>query len=157
APPLPDGATVAVEVFRPRGGAPGVETTRTAPRVEPLGVERSSGVLAFRRPPDWTGRIEPAARPEAVAVSEGSVVRSWGGSLPDESLTLSGVVKLPPAFARSPWPAVATGPTPARLRVRPAVSLSLSPGRIDVSVDAELTETAGPAHEVEVTLPGGFR
>ena len=50
-PPLPDGATVALELWRPLGDAPALEAARAAPWLEPLGVVRSSGVLAFRRPP----------------------------------------------------------------------------------------------------------
>jgi len=165
-PPLPDGATVSLDVWRARGEAgddeegeprdPSAVVSRTAPRVEPRGVERLTGSLAFRRPPDWVGRVLPAAGPVAPleALGEESFVRAWG-ALPSELLTLSGAVRLPP-LTRFTLPKVSTGPMPARLRVVPSVQLAVKAGRIDLTADAELTETAGPVHEAEVDCPEGF-
>jgi len=154
-PPLPDGQTVVVDLFRPRVETADGDSTRTAPRVEPLGVDRSSGLLAFRRPLDWAGRIAPADG--SVAVGDDAFVHAWEDALPDEPLTLSGAVKLPPPSAHAPPPRVSTGPSPARLRVQPRVSLTVSRGRIDLALDADLTETAGTVHEVELACPAGFR
>ena len=154
-PPLADGATIAVEVFRSLSAAPDESGRRSAPRIEPIGVERSTGVLAFRRPIDWLGRLAPAA--DADASGEEAFVRAWGGSLPDEPLTLSGAVKLSAPFARESWPEVATGPAPALCRVEPAVHLTIASGRIEMIIVANLTETAGPVHDVAIACPAGFR
>ena len=43
------------------------------------------------------------------------------------------------------------------MRVQPRVNLAVAAGRIDLAVDADLTETSGPVHDVEVVFPGGFR
>ncbi len=156
APPLADGSTVTVDVFRPRLDAP-LETaeTRSAPRVDPLGVDHASGLLAFRRPSAWSGRIEPAAG--AVAIGDEAFVRSWEVPLPDDPLTLAGAVRLPSAFPNVSPAEVVTGPVPPRLRVQPRVNINIAGGRIDLSVDADLTETTGTVHDVRITCPDGFR
>jgi hypothetical protein len=159
-PPLPDGATVLLDVWRPLEGVGHASgrSTRIVPRVEPMDVERLTVTLAFRRPPEWVGRIGPGLGvPGALEiVGEEAFVRSWGGSLPKEPLTLSGAVKLPSLAGKGPLPTVATGPQLTRPRVVPSVQLAIIPGRIDVSVEADLTETAGPDHEVQLSLAEGF-
>ncbi len=154
-PPLADGATISVDVFRPHTAAPDQPGHRSAPRIEPIGVERSTGVLAFRRPTDWVGRLVPAE--DAEAYGEETFVRAWGGSLPDEPLTLSGALKLPASSARESWPEVVSGPAAASCRVEPTLHLSIASGRIDMIVDAELTETAGPVYDLEINAAEGFR
>ena len=160
-PPLPDGATVLLDVWRPleRIGDASGRSTRSVPRIEPIGVERLTVTLAFRRPPDWVGRIGPGPGvPGSLeTVGEEAFVRAWGGSLPEEPLTLSGAVKLPSLAGKGPLPMVATGPQLDRLRVVPSVQLAIAAGRIDVSIEADLTETGGPAHEVELSLAEGFQ
>ena len=134
--------------------------TRTTPARLPASNRwESSGPPAFsrfRHASDWVGRIAPTAGSEAVG--EEAFVRLWGGTLPDEPLTLSGAVKLPASSAwltsdrrpDRPRPVNASGPS------RPSTS-TIAPGRIDLALDAELTETAGPVHEVEIACPDGFR
>lgn len=164
-PPLPDGGTVALDVWRPfapgprRGGDdPDADDRRPAarslPTIEPLGVERTTVSLAFRRPSDWLGRIAPAAGSEPLG--EEVFARAWG-SLPVEPLTLSGAIRIAALAARGTTPGVETGPRPARLRVKPAVQLAVAPGRIDATIDAELTEVGDPVDSVEVAAPPGFR
>ena len=157
-PPLPDGATASVDVWRPiEEPAPIPDdgtTTRVMPRVEPVGVERCGGSLAFRRPAEWSGRIAPGAGAEALG--EELFVRSWG-TLPEESLTLSGAARVPAWLGRNGLPAVETGPRPARTLVTPAVTLTPAAGRIDVALDAEIQETGRPTHGVSFTVPAGLR
>src|SRR6185437_4844244 len=62
-PPLPDGGTIPLEFWRPAVDAAAAlaPSERSLPRIEPLGVERYSGTLGFRRPPDWSGRLSAGA------------------------------------------------------------------------------------------------
>ena len=157
-PPLPDGSTISLDVWKPREAADlASNTVRTMPKLEPLGVERLTGILGFRRPPDWLGRIVPAAGSLAPfeAVSEESFVRGWG-TLPEENLTLSGAVRLPP-LSRFLLPSVQTGPLTSRLKAVSALELTVVSGRINLALDAELNEVGGPVHEAKLTLPRGFR
>jgi len=165
-PPLPDGGTVTLDCWRPSGPRPDPSAVfpRVAPRVVPAGAGRRSGLLAFRRPPGWSGRLVPPAGvgPGVEAVPEEQFVRAWG-DLPAESLALSGVVResrsaaVADADAEGGSIAVRTGRPPARARVRPAVRLDVEPGRVNVVVDAELTEVSGPVTEAEVACPEGLR
>jgi hypothetical protein len=52
---------------------------------------------------------------------------------------------------------LATGPAPIRLSVKPTVGLQLEPGRIVMTVDAELFEVSGRFGHVEARLPAGIR
>ena len=92
-PPLQAGAVLWLDLWRPvqpsKGGKTNSssddrfagESTRRFPRLEPLGVERDSGVLGSRRPGHWTGRIlQPL--PGTDPLSDESFVKSWG-PLPD--------------------------------------------------------------------------
>ncbi len=154
-PPLPDGATIMFDFFRARTDPHDDEfNIHVMPGIEPRGVERSSASLAFRRPSGWVGRIAPAAGSEQVA--EEAFVRAWGGTLPDEPLTLSGAVRLALPAANAPAPQVTAGPPPARLRVQPTVTINIAPGRLALSADVELTEVAGLVHDVDVACPEGF-
>ena len=47
-PPLPDGTTIQLEFWRPASFATDTGE-RSFPRIEPLDVQRASGLLAFRR------------------------------------------------------------------------------------------------------------
>lgn len=159
-PPLPDGSTIMLDVWRPRPPAGSVEnvgagpTTRTVPRVEPMGLDRSTGMLAFRRPADWVGRLTTGAGAEAVG--DEAFVRAWEAR-PGDPLTLSGVVKLPSPASRTALPQVETGPRPPRLRVAPTVQMTVSAGRIDLVTEAELAETAASVYETQMSCPPGFR
>lgn len=163
-PPLPDGATVSLDVWRPGAAskapsgtddaAPSVLAARNMPNVELLGVERAGGAVAFRRPADWTGRMAPVAGAEALG--EEAFVRAWG-NLPGESLTLSGAIRLASTLSRPAQPSVEAGPRPLRVRVQPAVQVAVSPGRLDLTFDAEFDGTDDPVYDVELALPEKFR
>ena len=145
-PSLPDGSTLSIDAWRPRGVGSNERRSRPVPKLDPVGVERFSALMAFRRPPEWTGRMTPEE--PADAVSEEAFARAWG-PLPVEPLTLSGVV-------RDPSLEVDTGPVPARFRVSPSVRATLSPGRIDLNVVAEIVASGGASHDLTVVLPDGF-
>ncbi|HEX8200151.1 MAG TPA: hypothetical protein VF590_06660, partial [Isosphaeraceae bacterium] len=148
-PPLPDGATLTVELWRPAaaGGPEGADrSTARLPRVEPLGVGRSAGLMGFRRPADWSGRL--GAIPGTEAIADEAFARAWGG-LPREPLTLAGSSR----FSGVPTAAVATGPVPPRPAIRPAVGLEVAPGRVGVRIDAELVDRGGRTFEVVAVLP----
>ena len=156
-PPLPEGGTVSLDVWRPgplRELSENTPVVRTAPRIEPLGIDRFTGTLAFRRPSDWVGRIVPAGGSEAF--SEEAFVRAWK-ALPDEPLTLSGAVRYVMSTGRGSLPSVTTGIPPAKLQVKAETRIDVEAGRIGVAVDATLTETDGPVFEAVVECPEGFR
>ena len=163
-PPLPDGSTIALDLWRPRAEdlAEGV-ARRSMPEVAPLRVERASGTVALRRPSAWLGRIAPGPdndnnAPAAEVVAEEGFVRAWG-PLPDDALTLSGAARFETSPTRSPAPEVAVGPAPARFLVRNEATATIAPGRVDVVVDATLTTPPPltPHDEAEAVLPPGFR
>jgi hypothetical protein len=122
---------------------------RRMPRIKPVGFERYSGVFGVRRPGDWTGRLESLSPAEPAG--DESFVRAWG-SLPDEPLTLCGAGR----FVGECAAALRTGPTPSRVQLKPSVQLSLEPGRIAVTVDAEIVELSGHALELDLSLPESF-
>ena len=146
-PPLPRDVPIEVDLWRPvvSGAA-----DRRWPRVEVPGAGRFSALLGFRRPSDWSGRLEP--RGEIEAVPEASFVKSWG-ILPDDGLTLAGAVR----FGRSSNLGVSTGPVPLRRSVRPKVLVDLGPGRLDVAIEAVVTDQQGRSFELEMGVPADLR
>lgn len=146
-PPIPDGTTIRLELWKPQPGGEALAQVaeRAFPRIEPVGIERYSGEIGFRRPPDWSGRLAAGI---GEPITEEGFVRSWG-NLPEEPLTLSGAARF---VGREPI-AVRTGPAPERLAIAPAVLLSLGPGRIDVDLRAELTQVSGRSFQAELKLP----
>ena len=78
---------------------------RHLPVIRPVGAERFTGILGVRRPGDWTGRLGPI--PETEPVNDEAFVKAWG-SLPEESLTLSGTSR----FSRELAALLHTGPAP---------------------------------------------
>jgi hypothetical protein len=160
-PPLADGATVVLDVWRPRAASDGAEVRKpgiapaTMPRVEPLGVERVTASSAFRRPADWSGRIAPEVEEETLG--EETFARLWGGTLPAEPLTLSGATRQVSLLGRYRIPQVETGFLAPRVRVQPVVQLNVGSGRIDLSAEARWNETGEPVYEVEVELPAAIR
>ncbi len=161
-PPLPPGATLAIDCWRPldaarkpTGGSPSTpgrsrEVIRDIPRIRPVGVERFVGTLGMRRPGDWTGRLDPL--PDLDPINDESFVKSWG-NLPDEPLTLSGTSR----FSGELKATLRTGLTASRVQVRPAVQLRIESGRIAIAVNAELIELSGHFPLAEAELPEGIR
>ena len=161
-PPLPPGATLAIDCWRPwdpardkKGGPASTtgrtgEVTRQIPQIRPVGVERFTGALGIRRPGDWIGRLEPM--PDIDPITDESFVKAWG-KLPDEPLTLSGTGR----FSGELLATLHTGVTTSRVQVRPAVQLRIESGRIAVTVDAELIELSGHFPLAEVELPDGIQ
>jgi len=157
-PPLQEGAVLLLELWRPvqpsKGGKatnssddrPAGESTRRFPRLEPLGVERYSGLLGLRRPGHWTGRLEPLSGTDPL--SDESFVKSWG-PLPDDRLTLAGTTRL----VRDGSPSLQTGPAVARIKVKPVLQLGIDAGRIDVQLDADLDDVAGSLNHLDLALP----
>jgi hypothetical protein len=157
-PPLPEGTTIELHLWRPfdpgnrgkEGAADGSRqngsTGRRFPRLEPLQVQRYSGLLGIRRPSNWTGRLEPVAG--ADPLGDESFVRAWG-QLPDNRLTLSGTTRL----VRNDSPQFQTGPSTARMRTRGALDLRIDPGRIGVEYKAELGEAGEPLYNLEIAVP----
>ncbi|WP_337174201.1 hypothetical protein [Paludisphaera sp.] len=150
-PPLPERATISLDFWRPLdrvapAGEPGSAALRF-PRVEPLGVDRESGLLAARRPGRWSGRLTPSR--EAEAVEDETFVRAWG-ALPDDALTFAGTVR---HNGREPVEFL-TGPIPSRSRRRPAVRVVIDSGRIDWRCDLEVSEISGLMDRLDVDVPG---
>jgi hypothetical protein len=152
-PPLPDGSTVTLEFWRPAGArddAAGANGSRSVPVVEPLGVRRFSGALAFRRPAQWAGRLAPSSSAEPI--TDEAFARQWG-AFPDDPLTLAGTTR----FVGRPSAFLATGPVASRLSAQSEVQLRVGPGRIDVQLKGDLVEAAGRVDRVELTVPAGLR
>ncbi|APW64015.1 hypothetical protein [Paludisphaera borealis] len=155
-PPIQDRTTVVLDFWRPlqattasRPGEPvdpSGAITRRFPKMEPLGVDRDSGLLAVRRPGHWTGRLEPIKGAEPL--SDESFVRAWG-TLPDDALTFAGTVR----FNARDAVEFRTGPTPLRLKMKPSVQLRLDSGRIDCQIEAELTEISGLLDHLAFQIP----
>lgn len=155
-PPLPDGATLGIDLWRPRPPASAAQPAdgqRTLPRAEPLGVERYGGTLAVRRLPDWVGRLTQSAGSEAV--SDEAFVRAWK-ALPDEPLTLSGAVRFVASPGRGALPTLAVAPPSSAYQVRTDAQVDVGAGRIDLTADVTLTEVEGPVFEALATGPAGF-
>ena len=162
APPLPDGATISLEFWRPvaapsaaraegrAGTSRGRPRPASDPRIEPLGVDRYAGSLGFRRPADWSGRL--ASGFGVAPISDEAFVKLWG-NLPDEPLTLSGTTR----FVRVPEIALPTGPLPGLLSVRPDVRLVIGPGRIEVALEADLVDLDVMSREVNLSVPPRFQ
>jgi hypothetical protein len=161
-PPLKSGETIELDCWMPLGASRGAAgqpvpfplgaaiPIRRLPALAPVGVQRYSGSLGVRRPGDWTGRFDPI--PGTDLLSDEAFARLWG-NLPEEALTLCGTSR----FARDTRASLATGPTPTRILVKPAVGLQLEAGRIAIAVDAELTELSGHLREIEAQLPENIR
>ncbi|WP_165227420.1 hypothetical protein [Aquisphaera insulae] len=157
-PPLRDGAVIELDLWRPRTksrpsvpdaagdeGSP-VETGRDYPRLEPLQVDRYSGALGVRRPGHWTGRVEPLRGEDPL--SDEGFVKLWG-PLPDDRLTLCGTTRL----GRDDRPEYRTGPAIVRVRVRPALNLTVQEGRILASYEAELGDFSDAVDHLTVSVP----
>lgn len=148
-PPLGDGEFLSLDCWRPTEGEP-ADARRHLPRLSPVGVERYSGVLGFRHPAEWSGRLGPVAETEPVA--DEAFVRAWG-DLPRDLLALAGALR----FSASPTVEAGTGPPPARPSIRQDVDLRIEPGRVEVLVDAALSGRGGPCFEAQARVPEALR
>ncbi len=151
-PPLKDGATLALGLWRPvEPGSPADPRTtgpssRTIPHVEPLDVQVYLGTLGFQRPGDWTGRLGDMFGAEVVPDEQ--FARLWG-NLPANGSTLAGALR----FASTPEVTVITGPIPPNAVVSQAVNVEIQPGRLDTKVEATLVPRDGRVREVRVRIP----
>jgi hypothetical protein len=143
-PPLADGATIQLEFWRPALGT--ATDVRALPRIEPLGVERYSGAVGFRRPARWSGRLVAGVGLDPM--TDEAFVKAWG-NLAEEPMTFAGSVRFP----RRPAIVVATGPPASQLLVEPEVQLTIEPGRIAVNLAADLTTISGRCDHLELALP----
>ncbi|HEV3162732.1 MAG TPA: hypothetical protein VGZ22_01730 [Isosphaeraceae bacterium] len=173
-PPLPDGASLDLDLWRSSPAAapgqgvepvgppgPDIEgqvpanaiadhpVAHRLPRIEPLGVERYSGLVAFRRPDEWAGRLlaPVGAASMAESITADAFAKAWG-ALPADHLVWAGACR----FARVPTIEVTTGPALLRRAVRQTVQVKVEPGRLDVQVDAELTDRVGRSFDVELSI-----
>ncbi|HWE39918.1 MAG TPA: hypothetical protein VG406_25430 [Isosphaeraceae bacterium] len=147
-PPLPDGEAIILDLWRSRPAAAG--PGRGCPRVEPLGSGPFAGVLGFRRPLDWWGRLGPIAGVGAIAEDE--FVGTWG-ELPRDRLVLAGASR----FLGAPAAEVAIGPLACRREVRPSVQVQVAAGRLNWRVDATLLVLEGRDYGLEVGIPDGLQ
>jgi hypothetical protein len=143
-PPCSAREPVEIGLWRRREADEG-NTVRRAPRIA---TEDGAfqGVIALRRPGDWSGRLAVASG--SVARDEESFVAAWG-RMPDDPLTLAGVTGFRDAVAAE----VATGPARPVASMRSAVRAELSEGRVDLAID-----TVAPGHlpNMDLDLPAGF-
>ena len=146
-PPLADGATIQLEFWRPAPSA--AAENRALPRIEPLGVERYSGALGFRRPAGWSGRLVAGAGFDPM--TDEAFVKAWG-SLSEEPLTFAGTVR----FLKLAAVSIATGPPPCQVVVDPEVQLTIESGRVAVNLSAIVTTVSGRCDQVELALPPGL-
>ncbi|RUL85847.1 hypothetical protein, partial [Tautonia sociabilis] len=151
-PPLPDGGTLELELWRPQEGplpsAGDEPSPRRPPLLEPLGVSRFEGRIALLRPETWGGRL--GSQPGAPAISEQEFEQDWGPLPSGAALAPSGASR----FEGAPRPAVPMGPTPARRQVETSLQLDLDAGRWDWRLSAELADLDGRTiREAELVLP----
>ncbi|WP_435010135.1 hypothetical protein P12x_001364 [Tundrisphaera lichenicola] len=146
-PPWPKDLPIEFEFWRPGDSSKGV---RRIPRIEVPDAKRFTGVVGFRRPGDWSGRLEPTLGLDPFPDS--SFVRTWG-TLPDDGLTLAGSVR----FGSTSALAVATGPLPLRRAIRSKVTVDLESGRLNAMIEAVLSDRQGRSFELELGVPIDFR
>lgn len=156
-PPLADRDALTIELWRPRADgddARGDELrqspARRLPAFSPIGATRFEGLIGFRRPGDWWGRL--GAFPEGKGIAEEDFSRAWG-EFPRDRLVLAGAAR----FASKPEAEVMIGPLPARRFLSQRVQVQIVPGRLDVRIEATLTEREGRSFETEVELPETFQ
>jgi hypothetical protein len=150
-PPLPEGATIRFEIWRPREfTTTGVgDTSRPLPRVEPLDVAAFIGRLGFRRPEGWRGRLRASAGSDPLTDEE--FLSLWG-TLPDNRASLAGAIR----YALTPKIAVDAAPIPVRVLLTPDVRLQLQPGRVLVDAAFQAETRGGVTRQVEFIPPEGL-
>ncbi len=157
-PPLAEGTPLELDLWAPRAMAEGTPADPVAapppikarlPKVEPLDTARVAGVVALRRPGDWTGRIAAGGRLEPV--TEEAFVAAWG-AWPRDELTLAGVAR----FTSSPVVELASGPRPVRRVVRPTLRIDPAPGRLGWRLEADVQDRGAPTVEVAIGIDEGL-
>jgi hypothetical protein len=146
-PPLPKEVPIEVEFWRPAGSG---SAERHWPEINVPTVGKFTGLIGFRRPSDWSGRLEPGGGVEPA--SEASFAKAWG-TLPDDGLTLAGAVR----HVRSGALAVETRPVPLRRSIRTKVIAGLSPGRVNLAIEGVLSDRQGRSFDLEVAIPNDLR
>ena len=139
-PPLPAGATVAVDFWRPSAG-PGAGI----PRFELLDVERPSQLIGLRRRADWRGRLRGDA--EADIVGDEEFLSTWG-PLPADGLTFAGAARSAKSATVSPR----LGFAPTGRTVRPSMAMDVAAGRVAFRLAAEVVDRAARGEEVELLI-----
>jgi hypothetical protein len=155
-PPLRPGESLAVEFFRPAETAPALELfgeqslPRSLPKIEPLGPLSSETSVAIRRPKDWAGRLELPAT--LMPMTEAEFLEEWG-ELSDNSLSFV-------AAARGATPLsinLNTGPASPRRSIRPEVHLAVQSGRINILINAHLSDRSGRTYGLLAQIPPELR
>ncbi len=122
---------------------------RRTPLVEPLEIARFTGAIAFRRPGDWTGRLEPIVATEPI--HDEAFVNQWG-ALPDD-LTLAGTSR----FNSAPTLEVAAGPIPPRRAVQTEATLRLGSGYVDVDATTVVENDRGISFDADLLIDPRFQ
>jgi hypothetical protein len=146
-PPIPKDVPIEVEFWRAATSGSG---SRRWPAIDLPTVGKLTGLIGFRRPSDWSGRLESNGGVEPV--SEASFAKSWG-SLPDDGLTLAGAAR----NGRSTSFEVETRPVPLRRSIRTKVILALAPGRLDASIEGILSDRQGRSFDLVASIPNDLR
>ncbi|HEV3121132.1 MAG TPA: hypothetical protein VGY53_04490, partial [Isosphaeraceae bacterium] len=166
-PPLPDGESLTLDLWRPAPDEPSAtaevranddeparaDETKPVPRVprqipqlEPLGVERYSGVVALRRPSHWAGALD--AKPGLDAAGVLGVLESLGLP-PTEELVGAGGTR----FSTTPQVAAVLGQVPTRHTITQTVQLTVEAGRVALAVEGELSDVEGESFALEAVVP----
>jgi hypothetical protein len=146
-PPLPKDVPIEVEFWRPAAAG---SDKRHWPAIDVATPGKFTGVIGFRRPSDWSGRLEPGGGIEPAL--EASFAKAWG-TLPDDGLTLAGATRL----IRSSTLEVETKPVPPRRTMRTRLVAGLAPGRLNASIEGVLTDRQGRSFDLEVAIPNDLR
>ena len=145
-PPLSKDVPIEVEFWRPASGTDG----RRWPEIDVPSASKLSGLIGFRRPSDWSGRLE--AKGGVEPASEASFARAWG-VFPDDGLTLAGAAR----FGRAITLDVETRPVPSRRTIRTRVVVRTAPGRLNASIEGVLADRQGRSFDLEVAIPNDLR
>lgn len=146
-PPLPRDVLIEVDFWRPVASG---SDHRRWPEIDVPTSAKFAGLIGFRRPSDWSGRLEPKGGVEPAP--EPSFLKAWG-ALPDDGLALAGAVR----YARSMALDVETRPLPLRRSIRTRVVARPAPGRLNVSIEGVLIDRQGRSFDFEVVVPSDLR
>jgi hypothetical protein len=150
-PPYARNEEISVEIWR-QARDPETEMglkTRIAPSLAIEGEAALQGMIAFRRPTRWSGRLERGQTVDPLDDEE--FVKAWG-TLPDDLQTLAGAIRFK-TFASAQ---VLTGPIKPQLAVSPLVRLELNEGRADLQIETELRNEVGRPIQFDLSIPDGL-